>query len=442
VFSRFKASFTSFGCGSTRYIAIENGKYEGMRSATVMNDCEQFSQGWLIQLDANGNMRATPMDFYNKAVIGLPYEIPYPQADLSHLKRYGSNRIDQNHNPFLPSLDIKEKTLGTSKFYSAEWAAGQDEMFVHHYVLSLKKNGSVISTRKYLADFYLHPQTEQMKATWESSFGLLSAGEYELTLTAYDSWDAASEPLTRTFTVEGSSTPVQTATYVDLDFANGTVTDSKENVKITPHGATASKMSVKHKGTTYTVDALQAGADKYILCEFNQILNTDEMKAFATGGFTLEAFYVDRAPGAGVNAIHGVVCGTQSGGWGMATRASGVPYFIVGEGSYNSYKSVDANAPASTSELTHAVCVYDAAGKQLRIYINGQLSAFSSISGSFYCGDGDTFNRFCLGADIAKNNVGTDFPCTDMVIVDAKIYTGAMSDAEALKAYQDAVAAL
>jgi hypothetical protein len=86
--------------------------------------------------------------------------------------------------------------------------------------------------------------------------------------------------------------------------------------------------------------------------------------------------------------------------------------------------------------------VYDAAGKQLRIYINGQLSAFSSISGSFYCGDGDTFNRFCLGADIAKNNVGTDFPCTDMVIVDAKIYTGAMSDAEALKAYQDAVAAL
>lgn len=440
--SIWQASFTSFGCGSTRYMAIENGKYEGMRSATVMNDCEQFSQGWLIQLDANGNMRATPMDFYNKAVIGLPYEIPYPQADLSHLKRYGSNRIDQNHNPFLPSLDIKEKTLGTSKFYSAEWAAGQDELFVHHYVLSLKKNGSVVATRKYLADFYLHPQAEQMKATWESSFGLLSAGEYELTLTAYDSWDAASDPLTRTFTVEGSSTPVQTATYVDLDFANGTVTDSKENVKITPRGATASKMSVKHKGTSYTVDALQAGADKYILCEFNQILNTDEMKAFATGGFTIEAFYVDKAPGAGVNAIHGVVCGTQSGGWGMATRASGVPYFIVGEDSYNTYKSVDANAPASTSELTHAVCVYDAAGKQLRIYLNGQLSAFSSISGSFYCGDGDTFNRFCLGADIAKNNVGTDFPCTDMVIVDAKIYTGAMSDAEALKAYQDAVAAL
>ena len=160
-------------------------------------------------------------------------------------------------------------------------------MFVHHYVLSLKKNGSVISTRKYLADFYLHPQTGQMKSTWESSFGLLSAGEYELTLTAYDSWDAASEPLTRTFTVEGSSTPVQTAVYVDLDFTNGTVTDKKENVKITPKGATASKMSVKHKGTTYTVDALQAGADKYILCEFNQILNTDEMKAFATGGLGL-----------------------------------------------------------------------------------------------------------------------------------------------------------
>ena len=201
-------------------------------------------------------------------------------------------------------------------------------------------------------------------------------------------------------------------------------------------------MSVNQKGTTSTVDARQAGADKYILCEFNQILNTDEMKAFATGGFTVEAFYVDKAPGAGANTIHGVVCGTQSGGWGMATRASGVPYFIVGEDSYNTYKNVDANAPASTSELTHAVCVYDAAGKQLRIYINGQLSAFSSISGNFYLGDGDTYNRFCLGADIAKANVGTDFRCSDMVIVDVTSYTGALDGNAALAAYYAAVAAL
>ena len=33
--SIWQASFTSFGCGSTRYMAIENGKYEGMTIAEV-----------------------------------------------------------------------------------------------------------------------------------------------------------------------------------------------------------------------------------------------------------------------------------------------------------------------------------------------------------------------------------------------------------------------
>jgi len=145
--SIWQAAFTSFGCGSTRYMAIENGKYQDMKSATVMNDCEQFSQGWLIQIDANGNMRATPMDFYNQAVIGTPYEISYPQADLSHLKRYGANRIESNRKPVLPSLDIEEKIVGSAKSYSAVWEAGQDMDFVHHYVLKLSKGGSVVWTK-------------------------------------------------------------------------------------------------------------------------------------------------------------------------------------------------------------------------------------------------------------------------------------------------------
>ena len=34
--SLWQGDFTSLGCGSTRYMAIENGKYEDMSSATVM----------------------------------------------------------------------------------------------------------------------------------------------------------------------------------------------------------------------------------------------------------------------------------------------------------------------------------------------------------------------------------------------------------------------
>ncbi len=433
--SIWQASFTSFGCGSTRYMAIENGKYQDMKSATVMNDCEQFSQGWLIQMDRYGNMRATPMDFYNKAVIGKPYEVPYPQADKSHLTRFGANRITNNRAPFLPSLDVIEKTLGSSKTYTVEWAAGEDDQFVHHYVLTLKKGSDVVWTRKYLADFYLYPKPDQMKKTWTSGMGGLVSGEYEVNLVAYDSWNAESNTLKKTFTVDNTPVPVVTGVYADIDFTDSSLSDSKGKLTLTNKGATLGKASVSFDGSSYSVDALSCSASGYAIGQFKEIATSDEFKAFANAGFSVETFFVDKSPG---SAVHGIVCGTQYGGWGLASRATGVPYFIVGEDAQSTYKNVDATSAASTTDLTHLVGVYDASGKKLKLYINGSLNKEATISGNYFPGTGDTFNRFCLGADISGTTT-PDFPCINTVIVDAKIYTGALTDAEALKAYQDAV---
>ena len=41
-----------------------------------------------------------------------------------------------------------------------------------------------------------------MKKTWSASFDTLEGGSYEVSLVAFDSWDAASAPLTTAFTVE------------------------------------------------------------------------------------------------------------------------------------------------------------------------------------------------------------------------------------------------
>jgi hypothetical protein len=402
-----------------------------------MKDCNEFSQGWLIQLDASGNLRASALDFYRSAVIGQPYEIPCPQADKSHLSRYGANRPAANQPPVLDAdlLQMSTRQVGSLTSTTLQWGKAADDGFVHHYVVTVSKGGAAIVKKKYLADFYLHPQPSDMKETWSVSLGTLAAGEYQVKLEAFDSWDA-SATVTKSFKIEGPE-PIQKGLYADIDFAGGTVRDSKGKLTVTNKGATIAQTSVSHAGKAYTVPAMKAGDSKYVECQFNEIGSFDEARAFMSEGFSIETFFVDKAPG---SAAHGVFCGTQYGGWGFALRATGVPYFIVGEDSYNHYVSVDASSASSTTELTHVVCVYDPAARKMSLYLNGAPSASNSISGSFYPGAAPCFNRFCLGADISGG--APEFPCTDMVITDAKWYVGALDATAVQGAYQAAVKSL
>ena len=442
--SIWQGDFTSFGCGSVRYMAIENGSYQDMKSSTVMNDCEQVSDGWLIQLDRNGNMRATALDFLGDAVIGVPYEMPYPHADKSHLSRYGSKRAESNQAPVLDvsQLQMYSRQIGSLSSVTVEWAKAGDDEFVHHYELKVSKGGTTYVNYKYLADFYLHPQASGMKDKWSVSVGSLAAGTYEVTLTAYDSWDA-SATVTKSFTVEGAE-PMQKGLYADIDFDGGAAHDSKGKLTVTNRGATFAGTAVTHAGQSYTVPAMQAGASKYLECQFNEIGSFAEARAFLSEGFSIETMFVDREPGTVANSnggTHGVFCGTQYGGWGLALRSSKVPYFVVGEDSKNNYVILDASSSISQTDLTHVVCVYDPAARKATVYVNGSASGSKSISGSLYPGDGNTYNRFCLGADISLTST-PDYPCTDMIITDAKFYTGALDATAVQAAYQAAVKAL
>lgn len=205
--SVWQGDFTVFGCGSVRYMAIENGKYEDMSSATVMKDCNDFSQGNLLQFDASGNMRVLRMDFYNKDVIGEPIVSSYPTSDKGHLTKYNHTTLSlANAAPSLSTLNVDV----TDGIATAKWAAGTDDEFVHHYVLTLKKGGAVVTTMKILADFYKSAKTSGMRKEWTRSLGKVTDGTYELTLEAFDSWDAAAKPLKKTFQVGSTSNSLWT----------------------------------------------------------------------------------------------------------------------------------------------------------------------------------------------------------------------------------------
>ena len=196
--SIWQGEFTSMGCGSVSYMAIEDGKYEYMKSATVMKDAGDISSGLLLQFDVSGNMRITRMFFSRKATFGEPWEISYPVEDKSHLEKYNFEvRAAANTAPQLSSLEVN--TAGSTA--TAVWVAGADDEFVHHYTLSLYKDGSLVKTKKILADFYRNSHPNGMKASWSEPFTDLSAGSYELRIIAEDSWGAVSNVLSKAFTL-------------------------------------------------------------------------------------------------------------------------------------------------------------------------------------------------------------------------------------------------
>lgn len=205
--SLWQGKWTALGCGSTRYMAIEPAGWEGISSTpTVMNDANNFSQGYLVQFDVNGNMRIVKMDFFNNETIGEPYVMQYPDAAGANLAKYNNvTRKATNQAPTMSTIDVKD--VKEAETASVTFAAGKDDEFVHHYIVTLSKAGNVVATKKILADFYLHPKTSEMKSSWTVDFGTLSeSGQYTVTVVAVDSWDAESAPVSATFNC-GDVTP-------------------------------------------------------------------------------------------------------------------------------------------------------------------------------------------------------------------------------------------
>ena len=105
-----QGEWTGLGCGSTRYMAIEPAGWEGISSTpTVMNDANNFSQGYLVQFDVNGNMRIVKMDFFNNGTIGEPYVMQYPDAAGANLAKYNNvTRKAANQAPTISTIEVKD----------------------------------------------------------------------------------------------------------------------------------------------------------------------------------------------------------------------------------------------------------------------------------------------------------------------------------------------
>ena len=448
--SIMQTSFTSLGCGSVRYMAIEDGNYLYMSGATTMKDKDVFSQGLLCEVDENGNMRFIRMDFYHEEIIGEYWEISHPNKNNTHLDKYTKERGNEENNSAPTAPTNLAYTYSTNKntgtiCLTVTFDAGTDDEFVHDYSMSMYKDGKLKKKLGVLADFYLHCNTENMRKSYIAELGTFSQGTYELEMVAYDSWGACSETVNLTIVLEKFADPqierknAPLTVYADFDFENGLILEKTGNVKIQNHGAIVSNTKVTLAGKDYWVDALHTSGDNYVICSLYNLVAPIDVKNFAENGFSVEAFYHTNNNG----KVQGVVCGTQSGGWGLAINAEYKPYFITGYGAAGKYNpSVVGTEKLSSTDLIHVVAVYDVEELTSSIYVNGVLKSTQSIDPTFCVGSDLTYNMFCLGSDITSDLLGRDFQANNMTIVDAKIYTGVLSQDDVNTAYGNAVALL
>ena len=141
--------------------------------------------------------------------------------DNKHLKEYSfKSRKEANEPPTLSSMDAgavmatEPWRKGAIAGISVSFSSGTDDEFVHHYVVSLSRDGAEVASKKILADFYKHPDPSEMKSFWSIIFSpddldescvetdqsgnySVRGGSYTVTLTALDSWDASSEALSK-----------------------------------------------------------------------------------------------------------------------------------------------------------------------------------------------------------------------------------------------------
>ncbi len=357
-------------------MAIENGGYENMSSVTVMKDSYQVSSGHLVQIDKNGNMRVIRLDFTNAAVIKDPFVISTPDASGSHLTKYTNERGNSTNNkaPVMAAdaitIDDNSDTEDEIVLATLKFKSGTDDDFVHHYVITVEQEGSTDkpTTFKILTDFYRHAKVEDMKKEWTLDFGMnfTRGAKYTIKLTAYDSWDAASNTLVYEYTPKLDMENVKIPdVYADIDLNNGTITDAKGKLTIENVGAIIENSEVSFSGKTKTLPTLNIKeAGQYVKLTFGEYDTASKFTSMVQKDFAIEVLYVNRSK----SGTQGIVSGYGKYGLGFY-ETNGTPAFQAHM--KGSFQTLVANDKPSADEYVHVIATYAKSSALITIYVNG-----------------------------------------------------------------------
>ena len=201
-----QTSFTAMETATLSDMLIDGHGLANVFKNTKTEGNTDFAQGLLVQIDADGNLRITRMDFYHQTTIDTPWYLDAPTPDGAHLTRYTAAR-GEDFNPadmtvgkrmtFTQAPAEEGNTAVTVRFEATKYSRP-----IRTYRARVTdETGDCLSSADYLTDFYRHPDHRTMANEMEITLPPLPGGRYSISTTARDCWGNESAPLCGTFEI-------------------------------------------------------------------------------------------------------------------------------------------------------------------------------------------------------------------------------------------------
>lgn len=260
--SIMQTGYTSFTPGGSSDIAANKDTVE--TSSGAMPDARSRSQGTLIEVDENDNVRITRIDFVKRKQIKDVWIVPAPKEDKSHLSYYTSARADKNLAPFFGSAASVQLVPSGADKVRIDYSKAFDDDMVYSYTITLKNaGGTALSSVSTLSPWIDYPDLREIPDTLSYTFtGLTLTYPCTVELVAKDCWGAQSSVLSATFEDPTEKDIAAAAEFDKKLEALGEVTqDSYEQIFALRKEYNAMSYSRKARVSRYSL--LQAAEDKY-----------------------------------------------------------------------------------------------------------------------------------------------------------------------------------
>jgi len=445
--SIWQGNFTALGTSAVAYTCLEPGfvNENGGKGDVTMPDSTKLSQGYVLEVDKNGNVNIKRIDFTENATIKSDFTLKAPCEDKSHLDTYNFDRRKTlNVPPHWVTKDaqitLADRAILHSQKASLSFTTALDDDCVYYYKIEIYRNGIIDRVVKYVTDFYkatkVVTETESLTIPLDS---VSTNAQYTIKLYAVDIWGAESEAQTINLKTQETDDSQLPSKLMDVIISNGNISDLAKNASFENKKAAISKETVSFDSKTYTVDTIKISEkNQAYIGKFDTIQSAYGANAKFSSGMSIELFFSDLDFNG--SEKHYIMASRQKGGFGVYIENGKISFELFT--TTNEYEVLTVTSKEIISDaLTHIMCVYDANCKALRLYINGKLSDATNVFGQYICATGVLYNRFALGSNLRQSLNPAD-GASNLLLVDANMYSLPLTDNQVTIAYNDAVNSL
>lgn len=190
--SIWQGGFTALGCGTLSYYETELDCIAGQ----FPYDYEQAAQFYMVEADAEGNVRIRAYDLITEQWFDLEYYLS-GLADRHYAYSYHRMKT-MDEAPVFPEnteISVTKNEAGESVL---TFTGAEDKFVTESYKMSVTRNGIKVFDDNFASKYmYLFEEDR-----YEVNMGVLKSGSYKVQIVAMNAYAELSAPLTYSFTID------------------------------------------------------------------------------------------------------------------------------------------------------------------------------------------------------------------------------------------------